>query len=88
MGSKQVKQQKPDKKPLPNTNDISFDPCYQCITSDQYIKSKVQVMKDLYVDVGVEILPNAPKPRGRPVQVNCFVDSDHAGDIETLEPQT
>ena len=42
-------------------------------------------MKDMYVDAGEEIPPNAPKPRGKPVQVNCFVDYDHAGDISTSE---
>ena len=45
-------------------------------------------MKDLYVDAGEEIPPNAPKPRGKPAQVNCFVDYDHAGDISTRQSQT
>ena len=44
-------------------------------------------MKDLYVDSGEEIPPNAPKTRGEPVQVNCFVDSDYAGDRETRRYQ-
>ena len=45
-------------------------------------------MKDFYVDAGEEITPNAPKPRGKPVQINCFVDSDHAGDRENQISQT
>ena len=31
---------------------------------------------------------NAPAPRGLPLQVNCFVDSDHAGDRITRRSQT
>ena len=45
-------------------------------------------MKYLYVDLGEEITPNAPKPRVKPVQVNCFVDSDHAVDRSTRISQT
>ena len=35
-----------------NANDLAFDLCYQQVTSDQNIQSKVQEMKDLYVDAG------------------------------------
>ena len=66
-----------------NVNDTAFNTYYKCFTSDQDIKSKVQAMKDWYVDAEEEIPPNAPKPRGKPVQVNCFFDSDHAGDRAT-----
>ena len=64
--------------------DISFDTCYKRVTSDQNIQSKVQAMKDLYVDAGEEIPPNEPNPRGKPVQANYFVNSDHAGDRATF----
>ena len=64
-------------------NDLAFNPWYQRITSDQNVQSKVKVMKDLYVDAGEEIPTNAPKPRGKPFQVNRFVDFDHAGDRDT-----
>ena len=62
-----------------NANDLAFDTCYQRVTSDQDTQIKVQAMKDLYVDSGEEIPPNAPKPRRKPVQANCFVYSDHTG---------
>ena len=36
-----------------------------------------------------ELLPsNAPPPRGNPVQINCFVDADHAGNRVTRRSQT
>ena len=63
-----------------NANDKAFGTCYKHVTSDKNIQSKVQEMKDLYFDAREEIPPNEPKPRGKPVQVNCFVDSYHAGD--------
>ena len=49
---------------------------------------KVQAMKQLYVDAVEELPPNAPPPRGKAVQINCFVDSDHAGDSTTRRSRT
>jgi uncharacterized protein len=34
---------------------------------------------DFYPDAKEPLPPNAPEPRGKMVQVNCFVDADHAG---------
>ena len=70
-----------------NANYPDFDPCYQCVTSDQNTQSKVQAMKDLYVDAGEEIPPNSPKPRGKPVQVNfssilIMQEIDKIGDLK------
>ena len=45
-------------------------------------------MKEIYVDATEELPTNAPPPRGNHVQVNCFVDSDHAGDKLTRRSQT
>ena len=30
-----------------------------------------------------KLLPNTPEPRGKPMQINCFVDSDHASNLVT-----
>jgi hypothetical protein len=38
---------------------------------------------DFYPDATEPIPPNAPEPRGKPVQINCFVDADHAGNKVT-----
>lgn len=35
-----------------------------------------------------EIPPNAPEPRGKSVQINGFVDADHAGDRITRQSHT
>ena len=36
--------------------------------------------RDFYGDVKELVPPDAPAPRGKCVQMTCFVDSDHAGD--------
>jgi hypothetical protein len=43
---------------------------------------------DFYRGAKEAIPPNAPTPRGHPVQINCFVDADHAGNRVTRRSQT
>jgi len=43
---------------------------------------------DFYRDVKEPMPPNAPPPRGNAVQMNCFVDADHAGNRITRRSQT
>jgi hypothetical protein len=38
---------------------------------------------EFYGNAKEPILANAPPPRGKPVEIRCFVDADHAGDILT-----
>ena len=71
-----------------DVNDLAFKSCNERVTSYQSIQGKVQVMKDFYVDAGEETSPNDPNLRGKPVQVNCFVDSDHAGDRPNQKSHT
>ena len=42
------------------------------------------VMKDLYVDAFDKLPTNAPKPIGWAINMNCFVESDYAGDKVTI----
>ena len=44
--------------------------------------------QEFYHDAKELIPPNAPEPRGNPVQMNCFVDSDHAGNRVTHHSHT
>ena len=37
--------------------------------------------EDFYPDASDPVPTNMPKPRGHSVSINCFVDSDHAGDL-------
>ena len=45
-------------------------------------------MKEVYVDAVEDLPSNAPKPRGKSVQINCFVGADHGGDKVTRQSQT
>ena len=73
-------------------NFISFDPTY--VELDEPIndlhspETRAKVMKEFYPDAEEKIPPNAPKPRGKPVQINCFVDADHAGNLKTRRSHT
>lgn len=43
---------------------------------------------DFYGDVSEAIPSNAPEPRGNPVQINAFVDANHAGNQVTRRSHT
>ena len=44
-------------------------------------------MKEVYVDAIKDLPPNAPEPRGKSLQINCFVDADYGGDKITRRSQ-
>ena len=73
-------------------NFLCFDPTYVEIEQPtnhlESPETKAKIMKEFYPDAEEKIPPNAPKPRGKPVQINCFVDSDHAGNIITRRSHT
>jgi len=43
---------------------------------------------DFYPKASDEFPPNMPEPRGYPVDITCFVDADHAGNLVTRRSQT
>jgi hypothetical protein len=43
---------------------------------------------EFYQDSKESIPTNMPEPRGQEVEINCFVDADHAGDKVTRRSQT
>jgi hypothetical protein len=53
-----------------------FDPNY--VSWDQPSFTNYD-WKEFYHDAKESTPPNAPEPRGNPVQINAFVDADHAG---------
>ena len=71
-------------------NELTFDPQEYFISPNDRstAESKFQAMSSLYADANEEMPPNAPAPRGRAVQINCFVDSDHAGNRITRRSHT
>jgi hypothetical protein len=73
-----------------NKNELTFDPKEYHIDAltRREADDKIKAMSSLYVEAKEELPPNAPSPRGKPIQINCFVDSDHAGDKITQRSQT
>ena len=69
-------------------NDIAFDPAIHEIEDPEQVELLIGNMKKMYPDAVEDIPTNAPEPRGNPIQINCFVDSDHAGDRKTRRSQT
>ena len=69
-------------------NDLAFDPTIHEVEDPQLVQARIKAMKEIYTDTEEAMPTNAPEPRGNPIQVNCFVDSDHAGDRLTRRSQT
>ena len=45
-------------------------------------------MNEIYVDAFEDLQTSAPIPRGKSIQLNCFVDADHGGDRVIRRSQT
>lgn len=61
------------------------------VFDDSYIEVDDELEVDwhqFYPDAKEELPGNMPEPRGRPVQMTCFVDADHAGDLQTRRSRT
>ena len=73
-----------------SSSTITFDPQEYFISPEikREAEQRSQSMSSLYLDAKEIIPPNAPEPRGVPVQINCFVDSDHAADRMTRRSHT
>jgi hypothetical protein len=71
---------------------LSFDPTYlnleEPLNIDENPRLRAKHMKEFYPDAEEALPLNAPEPRGKPVQINCFVDADHAGNTVTRRSQT
>ena len=63
-----------------------YDPTYPKI--NQVLFKANEDWKPFYGDVKEAIPPNAPEPRGKPVVIRYFVDSDHAGNLVTRRSRT
>ena len=71
------------------SNELAFNPEYvEPMVHQNDVKENTQLMKKMYPDAVEDLPPNAPEPRGRPVEMSCFVDSDHAGDTITRRSKT
>lgn len=76
-----------------NRSRVVFDPTYLDINdydkpNEERASFRAKYMKELYPDAVEDKPPNAPKPRGKAVQMHVFVDADHAGDKITRRSRT
>lgn len=69
-------------------NDITFNQLCHDIDSGEDIDGKINEMRQIYVNTVEDLPTNTPESRGRPIQINFFVDFDHAGDRMTRRSQT
>jgi len=64
---------------------LVLDPTYAAFDYDAFPQ---QDWNEFYGDAPKHIPSNAPPPMGRPVEVRCYVDADHAGDMLTRKSRT
>lgn len=60
----------------PTRLDVEWVPRNQ---GDIHPRENALAMKELYIDASEQLPHNMPEPRGEAVQINTFVDADHAG---------
>jgi len=66
-------------------SNMVFDPNDITWEADAFVKHD---WTEFYKDAKESLPPNAPTPRGHPVQINGFVDADHAGNRITRRSHT
>lgn len=67
---------------------IVFDPNGVELDESAFAQVPVAAWKEFYGDVVEELPPNMPEPRGQAVDITCFVDADHAGNLVTRRSHT
>jgi hypothetical protein len=65
---------------------IVFDP--KTPNVDERVFNVNADWRDFYGDVGEELPPNMPEPKGKCVNISCFVDANHAGNVITRRSHT
>ena len=69
-----------------NSARIIFDPKTPCI--DERVFNSNTDWRDFYGDTCKELPPNMPQPKGKVVNISCFVDGNHAGNAITRQSLT
>jgi hypothetical protein len=64
---------------------IGFDPSHPGINENRFQKCD---WEESYRVVSEAIPENKPEPQGMSISMHCFVDANHAGDMETRYSQT
>ena len=67
---------------------LVFDPTRVGLDESSFAEVGIDAWKDFYGDVVEELPPRMPIPRGRSVDIACFVDANHAGNVVTRRSHT
>ena len=67
---------------------LVFDPKDIPLNEQAFASVDLRAWKDFYGDVAEELPPGMPQPLGNAVDITCFVDSDHAGNVVTRRSHT
>ena len=62
---------------------LVFDPKDVQVSGDAFSNVDIHVWQDFYGEVLEEILPRMLELRGNAVDITCFIDSNHAGNVVT-----
>ena len=68
----------------PTSYDVSWSPR----RNESSPQERAEAMKEIYADASDELPHNMPEPLGEPVDINTFVDADHAGNKVTRRSHT
>jgi len=74
-------------KKHPKTS-IVFDPINVTLDASAFAPFDVNAWREFYGDVVEELPTKMPEPLGNAVDITCFVDSDHAGNVVTRRSHT
>ena len=69
----------------PTSLEVEWQPRYQ---GEIHPRERVIAMKELYSDAAEQLPHNVPEARGISVDINVFVDADHAGNKVTRRLHT
>jgi hypothetical protein len=65
-----------------------FDPKDIKLDESAFANVSVNEWKEFYGDVAEELPPRMPEPKGNAVDITCFVDANHAGNVVTRRSHT
>ena len=67
---------------------IVLDPWPVPLDENAFANVELSAWRDFYGDVAEELPPKMPAPLGNTLDITCFVDSDHAGNVVTQRSHT
>ena len=67
---------------------LVFDPTRVELDESSFAEVGIDGWNDFYGDMVEELPPRMRTPQGRPVDITCYVDANHAGNVVTRRSHT